>query len=142
MRLWDVNLWVNAFRADSPRHALGQRFLTESLDRRESFIFCPNLASSFLRLVTNPRIFVQPSTIDEAWAFVDYLEAHPSAIFAEADAMTFGIFKHLCLVSKAAGNDVPDAFLAALALRRDATLVTADTGMRRWQGIHVEVIGQ
>lgn len=140
MRLWDVNLWVYAFRGDSPLHGRVRTLLTESLDRREPFLFCPNVAASFLRLVTNPRIFIEPSDVREAWAFIDYLESHPAAVFAEADAMSFGIFKHLCLVAGARGNLVPDALLAALALRHDATLVTADAGMRRWEGVDVELL--
>ena len=142
MRLWDVTLWVYAFRADSPRHEKSRAALLEAFDRREAFLFCPSVASSFLRLVTNPRIFVQPSEYREAWTFIDWLESHPVSRFAEADAMTHGIFKHLCLVEGVSGNAVPDAFLAALAIRHDATLVTADTGMRRWKGVEVELVGE
>lgn len=140
MLLWDVNLWVYAFRADCPLHGLGYERLSQSLDKREGFLFCPSVASSFLRLVTNPRVFNEPSSYAEAWTFIDYLESHPAAVFAEADAMSFGVFKHLSLVSKASGNAVPDAFLAALALRHGARLVTADAGMRRFEGIEVELV--
>jgi Predicted nucleic acid-binding protein, contains PIN domain len=140
MLLWDVNLWVYSFRADCPLHGLIYTKLSESLERRESFLFCPSVASSFLRLVTNPRIFVEPSAYAEAWAFIDYLESHPAAVYADADAMSFGIFKHIALVTRATGNTVPDAFLAALALRHDARLVTADSGMKRFEGVEVEII--
>ncbi len=141
MRLWDVKLWVYAFRSDSPFHARIRPMLVESLEAREPFLFSPSVAASFLRLVTNRRIFVEPSAFREAWAFIDYLEAHPAAVFSQADAMTFGIFKHLCLVAGASGNEVPDAFLAALALRHDATLITAEQGMKRWPGVDVELVG-
>ncbi|MEI6387066.1 MAG: TA system VapC family ribonuclease toxin [Spirochaetota bacterium] len=140
MRLWDVNLWVYAFRSDSPLHRTARPRFEAFLDTREAFIFCPNVASSFLRLVTNPRIFVQPSDYREAWAFVDWLEAHPASHFAEADAMTYGIFKHLCLVEGATGNQIPDAFLAALAIRHDAVLVSADKGLARWKGVELEIV--
>ncbi|MDP3178179.1 MAG: PIN domain-containing protein [Spirochaetaceae bacterium] len=141
MILWDVNLWVYAFRSDSPFHTQTHETIAASLERRDPFLFYPQVASSFLRLVTNPRVFVQPSPMAEAWAFIDYLESHPAAAFAEADAMTFGIFKHLCLISGATANTVPDAFLAALAIRRDAKLLTMDAGMRRFAGLDVEVLG-
>jgi hypothetical protein len=140
VNLWDVTLLVYAFRADSPAHERVRSTLVESLEREEQFLFCPSVASSFLRLVTNSRIFVQPSTPSEAWNFLDYLESHPAAVFAQADAMTFGIFKQLCLASSAAGNAVPDAFLAALAIRHDAVLITADAGMRRYQGVKVTIV--
>lgn len=141
MILWDVTLWVYAFRADSPFHSQAHEAIAASLERREPFLFYPQVASSFLRLVTNPRIFVQPSPLSEAWAFIDYLESHPAAVFTEADAMTFGIFKHLCLISGATANAVPDAFLAALAIRGDAKLLTMNAGMQRFAGLEVEVLG-
>lgn len=140
MRLWDVNLWVYAFRADSPMHGKVRALLLKALEAREPFLFCPVVASSFIRLVTNPRILKSPSEDREAWAFLDYLETHPAAVFAPSDAMAFGIFKHLCLVSAARGNGVPDAFLAALAIRYDAVLITADSGMRKWPGLSLEFI--
>jgi len=140
MRLWDVNLWVSAFRPDSPLHARVRSILTEALEAREPFLFSPVAASSFLRLVTNPRVFREPSEWREAWSFIDWLEAHPAAVFAAFDAVAFGIFKHLCLVAAAQGNEEPDAFFAALALRHDATLVTADAGMKKWHGVDVATV--
>ena len=131
VHLWDVHLWVCAFRADSPLHGRVRPLLVEALEAREPFLFCPSAASSFLRLVTNPRIFLEPS---------DWREAHPAAVFAEFDAVTFGIFKHLCLVAGAQGNEVPDALFAALALRHNATLMTADAGMKKWPGVDVAVL--
>jgi uncharacterized protein len=138
--LWDVNIWVYAFRADCPLHARAYTAFTDALERRDNYLFYPSVALSFLRLVTNPRIFEQPSPYNEAWSFIDYLEAHPAAVFAEADEMTFGIFKHLCLVARAEGNMVPDAFLAALALRHGAHLVTFDAGMKRYEGVEMEIL--
>jgi hypothetical protein len=141
MRLWDVNILVYAFRSDSPLHAAARGVLLESVDRHEPFLFSPPVAIFFLRLVTNPRIFLNPSGLAESWRFIDLLESHPSALHVESDAMTFGIFKHLCLVSEATGNDIPDAWLAATAIRHDAVLVTADRGFSRWGGLQVEWIG-
>jgi predicted nucleic acid-binding protein len=106
----------------------------------EQFLFSPSVVSSFLRLVTNPRIYKQPSSISDAWAFVDWLEAHPASVFVESDAMTFGIFKHLCLASGAAGTAIPDAFLAAIALRHDASLKTMDSGMKRYKGVDIVLL--
>jgi uncharacterized protein len=141
MRLWDVNLWIYAFRSDSPLHDKAFDSIQTALDRRESFLFCPGIASSFLRLVTNPRIFKEPSLIAEAWLFVDALESHPAAVFADMDPMAFGIFKHLCLAADTSGNAIPDAYLAALAIRRDALFVTADRGFARFKGIALELVG-
>ena len=42
--------------------------------------------------------------------------------------MTWGIFKHLSIASRTAGNDVPDALLASLAMRHGATFITNGPG--------------
>jgi toxin-antitoxin system PIN domain toxin len=136
MILWDVNLWVYAFRSDSPHHPVARAELEDASRRtREAFLFCPHVAASFLSLVTNERIFAQPSQPEEAWSFIDVLESRDDMIRAEIDPMTFGIFKHLCLISKAMGHDVPDALLASIAIRHDATLVTMDRGFERFAGL-------
>jgi len=141
MKVWDVNLWVYAFRPDSPLHEAAHASLQATMGKRESFIFSAGIAASFLRLVTDPRIFKQPSTAAEAWLFIDAVESHPSAMHVEMDSMAFGIFKHLCLVANSAGDEIPDAYLAALAIRQDAILVTADRGFKRYKGLELELLG-
>ena len=135
MTLWDVNLWVYAFRSDSPLHERAAAELDQGSRSGDRFLFCPYVAASFLRLVTDPRIFAQPSRVEEAWGFVDALESRERAVRADMDAMTYGIFKHLCLVSRAAGTRVPDALFASLAIRHGATLVTADRSFAEFQGL-------
>ena len=139
MILWDVNLWVYAFRLDSPLHNVARAELDGSNRTRDAFLFCPHVAASFLRLVTNARIFVQPSRPEEAWAFIDVLESRQDSVKAEVDPMTYGIFKHLCLISRATGNDVPDALLASIAIRHAATLVTMDRSFERYEGLEFRI---
>ncbi len=140
MILWDVNLWVYAFRTDSPYHEKSKELLHEGLSGRNQFIFSPQIASSFLRLVTNPKIFTEPSPIDEAWVFIETLENLPNALYAKMDEMTFGIFKHLSLLHRAKGNEVPDILLAALAIRYDAQLITADRGFSRFRELKLQLL--
>lgn len=140
MILWDVNVWVYAFRSESPLHATARGALTTSLDSGEGFLFCPMIAASFVRLVTNPRIFIEPSEPAEAWRFLDYVETSGNARIAGIDRQAYALFRHLCLTSRATGNDVPDALLAAAAMRYEAELVTADKGLSRFSGVRVRLI--
>jgi toxin-antitoxin system PIN domain toxin len=140
MILWDVNLWVYAFRSDCPFHEAARNEMEESLGTGESFIFSPQVAASFLRLVTNSHIFTVPSPLGEAWGFVDVLEARERSVKVDVDLMTFGIFKHLCLVSRSSGNEIPDALLASMAIRYDATLVTADRRFERYDGLSLRML--
>lgn len=141
MILWDVNLWVYAFRSESPLHATARAELDAGSSTGAAYVFSPLVAASFLRLVTNRRIFVNPSPLEEAWAFVDVLSQRSAAVRVDVDPVTWGIFKHLCLVAGAVGNDVPDAVLAAIAIRHDATLVTADRRLGRFAGLTCRFVG-
>jgi toxin-antitoxin system PIN domain toxin len=140
VRLWDVNLWVYAFRSDSPYHDQAYQEISAGLAGAEPLAFCPHVAASFLRLVTNPRIFRQPSGYAEAWDFIDTIEANHRSRFIDVDAMTFGVFKHLCLVAQAAENQVPNALLAAIAIRHDALFVTKDTGFQTYRGLTLRLL--
>jgi predicted nucleic acid-binding protein len=58
----------------------------------------------------------------------------------DVDLMTFGIFKHLCLVSRASGNEIPDALLASITIRHDATFVTADRRFEHYDGLPLRIL--
>jgi uncharacterized protein len=139
--LWDVNIWVYAFRADSPYHKQAYDLIADALERGSPYLFYSFIASSFLRLVTNTKIFREPSEPAGAWRFVDHLESAQGAHAASFDRQAHALFRHMCLTTNAAANAVPDAMLAAAAMRYDAELVTADEGFRTYNGLKLRVIG-
>lgn len=140
MILWDVHILVYAFRSDSPCHQQSRDLIDLARTRGDSYLLNSVVAASFVRLVTNTRIFNKPSAVAEAWRFLEVLETEPTARMVEIDAQTYSIFKHLCLVSEARGNDVPDAFLAAIAIRNRAILVSADRGFQRYPGLSLNIV--
>lgn len=140
MILWDVNIWVYAFRSESPMHEVARESIVTSLAAGEPFLFYPFVASSFIRLVTNRKIFKEPSEQDDAWRFLDYIETSKGARFFSLDRQAYALFKHLCLTRHAAGNSVLDALLAAAAMRFDAEIVTSDRGFADFQGVRTRII--
>lgn len=140
MILHDVNVLVYAFRRDSPQFATARTALERSLAGGDSVMFCPTVAASFLRIVTNPRILVHPSPLQQAWSFLEVFQDHRASVFTDVDAMTYGIFRHITLTGGETANAVPDALLAALAIRHDAVLVSADAGYKRYQGLRLELL--
>ena len=140
MILWDVNLWIYAFRQDSPNHAAAKEVLYTDLDGPEVVGFSPAVASSFLRIVTNREIFTQPSNSAESWDFIGFLEAHPNTRHVLFDDMAFGIFKHLSFIRGSTGNLVPDVFLAALAVRHNCTFIAYDTGFKQYAGLDLRLL--
>ncbi|TVQ24498.1 MAG: PIN domain-containing protein [Spirochaetaceae bacterium] len=140
MTLHDVNVLVYAFRSDSPYFQQARAALESSRASGESVLFSPTVAASFVRIVTNVRIFREPASASEAWSFLDIYQDHPAVRFTDIDEMTYGIFRHLALTGGENGNAVPDAMLAALAIRYDAVFVTADTGFRRYPGLKLQLL--
>ena len=121
-------------------HGTARDILQASLASREPFLFYSFVASSFVRLVTNQRIFNVPSETAEAWRFLDFIETSEGARHSVLDRQTYAIFKHLCLTRQDSGNMVPDALLAAAAMRFDAEVVTADKKMSDFPGLRIRFV--
>ncbi|MCC6124258.1 MAG: hypothetical protein IT426_04805 [Pirellulales bacterium] len=70
MFLSDVNVLVYAFRSDMPGSDDYANWLNRLLVSSEQFGMSELVLGSFLRIVTNPKIYARPSTIDNAIAFI------------------------------------------------------------------------
>lgn len=133
----DVNVFVYAFRADVPHHIEYRTFLQDRLAGDEPVGVSEAVLSSVVRITTNHRIFVEPSSLRRALDFCDAVLAAPAAIPVRAGSRHWALFTGLCVDGGASGNLVPDAYLAALSLEQGATLVTSDRGLHRWPGVTI-----
>lgn len=126
----DVNLLVAAFRADHPHHRVANRWLRRAAGAQGSLAIVPLVAASFLRLVTNPRVFPDAAPVARAVEFVDALLGQPGARWLSARE-EWSVLRSLCLENRLSGNAVPDAWLAATVMRLGEHLATFDTGFRK-----------
>jgi toxin-antitoxin system PIN domain toxin len=136
MDLPDVNVLVYAHRADAPDHEVYARWVTQMATRDAAFGLADLVLSGFLRIVTHPRIFAQPTPLPVALAFVDELRDRPNCVGVAPGSRHWSLFTSLCQRVQAKGNAVPDAYLAALALEHGAAWVTTDRGFARFPGLH------
>lgn len=90
------------------------------------------MVSGFLRVVTHPRVFQRPSGIEAALGFATALGEAPGATHVSPGPGHWEIFRELCRETKATGNLVPDAFLAAVAIEWGCELRSADRDFRRF----------
>jgi len=90
----------------------------------------PMVIASFLRLVTNAKVFVQPTPVKEAVEFVDALLAMPGVEAPNLGA-EWPVMRQLCLEKKLAANDIPDAWLAAAVVHLGEHLVTFDIDFKK-----------
>ena len=107
MRLPDVNVLVYAHRSDAARHQDYADWLRGLLAGPEPYGISDLVLSGFLRIVTNPKVFRQPTPVETG----------------------------LCRSAGVKGNLVPDAYLAALAIESGSEWVTTDRDFSRFPGL-------
>lgn len=135
MLLADVNTFIYAHRPESPRFEEHRAWLTSALSAAEPFGVSELVLSSFVRIVTNHRVFVEPTPPALAFDFCAAVLSSPSAVALRPGPRHWRIFESLCRDVGARGNVVPDAFLAALAIEHGATWVSGDRGFARFPGL-------
>jgi hypothetical protein len=129
----DVNVLIAASRSDHPHHKTAYAWLDEvvfACGTGTSLKLMPMVVASFLRLVTNARIFVQPTPLTDAMAFMDALLAVPGVEMPQIGS-EWPLLRSLCVEKKLAANDIPDAWLAAVVVQLGEHLVTFDTVFKK-----------
>lgn len=134
----DVNILVNAHRLDAPDHDRYHDWLDAARTDHERLGVPDVVASGFLRVVTHPKVFREPSPLANALKFDESLRGSPAFVALNPGERHWEIFTALCRDADARGNLVPDAFLAAIALENNATIVTADRGFARFRRVRLQ----
>ena len=75
------------------------------------------------------------AAIEEALSFADNLIDHPNCTVIAPTAKHWATFTLLCREINVRGNDVTDAYLAALATEHNCEFVTTDKGFKRFSGL-------
>lgn len=137
MLLLDVNISIYAMRADSPEHQVVRPWLERCLTGPEPVGISEFVLSSVLRISTHHRIFSQPSDVRDVLGFCSALLAAPAAVAIRPGPRHWKIFADLMAEHRSRGNEVPDTYLAALALENGATWVSADRAFARFSGLRL-----
>ncbi len=141
----DVNILVYAHREDEVRHEAYAVWLRALIDGPEPFSLSTLVAVGFIRIVTNPRIYPNPTPLAVALAALEQLADHPRCRIASPGGSHLGTFIRLCRESGVVGKHVADAQHAAVAIGAGCTWVTCDADFRhfephglRWQHLLLE----
>jgi toxin-antitoxin system PIN domain toxin len=132
----DVNVLVAASRSDHPHHRIARSWLEDAASAAASgstLILMPMVLASFLRLVSSPKIFQDPTPVDDALAFVDALLAAQGVHLASLGP-EWPRLRQLCIEKQLKGNAVPDAWLAAATIHLGEHLVSFDRDFRKLIG--------
>ena len=136
MKLCDVNVLVYAHRSDSsPEHEAYANWLTRLATGKQAFGLSEAVLSGFVRVVTNPNIFKEPSPTETAFQFCRNLMGRPQACLLRPGDRNWTIFQSLCRQVSAKGKLVADAWHAALAVEYDCEWITTDSDFSRFPGL-------
>lgn len=135
MLLPDVNVCLYAMRSDSPHHHACRAWLETAINETEPVGVSELVLSSVLRISTNHRVFREPSSVEDVLEFCDAVLAGSAAVRVRPGPRHWGIFTSLVRKHNARANDVPDTYLAALALENGAALVTSDGDFARFESL-------
>ncbi|MDP4610008.1 MAG: type II toxin-antitoxin system VapC family toxin [Opitutales bacterium] len=136
MKLCDVNVLIYAHRPDAiAEHKAYAAWMTELATGVEAFGLSEAVLSGFVRIVTNPRVFKQPTPVEVALRFCENLRACPQACILRPSERNWLIFQSLCKELPATGKLVADAWHAALAIEYDCEWVSTDSDFARFKGL-------
>lgn len=128
----DANLLIYAVDSCSPHHEAASAWLTEALNGHERVALPWQTIGAFLRISTHPRLFDVPLTPSQARGCVERWMATEQTWIPAVDRETWQILAALIDRHRVAGNLVPDAQLAALAVRHGLAVVSADSDFARF----------
>jgi toxin-antitoxin system PIN domain toxin len=131
----DVNVLVYAHRAESPDHERYADWVLQLARGTEPFGLSELGCSAFVRIVTNPKIWDEPTTLEDALGFIEQLRRRSNARPLTHGPTSWDIFAALCREAKARGKLVADAYHAALAVEHGCEFVTADGDFARFAGL-------
>jgi hypothetical protein len=126
MILVDANLLVYAHVASLTQHQAARVWLDARLNGSTQVGLPWPTLLSFVRLVSNPRIFEHPQSISKAWAQVEEWLTCPVVWIPQPTERHREILGSLLTDRLTRSNLVPDAHLAALAIEHGLTLCSTD----------------
>lgn len=126
---------VYAQRGGAPEHDRIGAWLQDVANASAPFGLCTLVLSGALRVLTHPRVFANPTPLQDALDFIEALRARPNCVELAPGQRHWEIFAALCQATKATGNQIPDAYFAALAIESGSDWITTDTGFSRYDGL-------
>lgn len=131
MILLDANLLVYAHVTSLSQHQAARVWLDERLNGSAPVGLPWPTLLSFVRLVSNPRVFEHPQPISKAWKQVDDWLTCPVAWIPQPTERHRAILGSFLTDTLGRSNLVPDAHLATLAIEPGLTLCSTDRDFAR-----------
>jgi len=132
----DTNLLVYAHRKDSEWHEPALAALIELAESGQPWGIPWPCVHEFLSIVTHPRIYEPPSTMDVASRAIEAWRLSPSLVFLHEGMDHWSCLSQLLRKGKIKGPMVHDARIATICLSHGVKrLWTADRDFSRFGGL-------
>jgi hypothetical protein len=130
----DANVLIHALREASNEHEACRNWLVQTTAAGDVLALSELVECALLRIPTLPKLQLVPMA-ETLGYWKDDLWSYPQTRRLAAGARHIQIFSDLVSGLNLLGNDVNDAWLAALAIEHQATLVSTDDGFGRFPGL-------
>jgi toxin-antitoxin system PIN domain toxin len=139
--LLDVNVLIALVREDHAAHQVVRRWF-QRLNRRP-WSTCAITEAGFVRIISNPRFLEHPPELSEALDMLGALTTLPGHQFWAMDVGMADTVENL--QDRLFGHQqVTDAYLLGLAIRKKGKLVTLDRAVKNLAGVefgrHLEIV--
>lgn len=129
----DANIWLNALSQSSRDHALCRCWLDQATAAGQRLLINDLTECALLRIGTRPELGISTSAI--TLTFYRSLLDYPQIRRCSPGRRHYQILSAFLADLHLTGNDINDAWLAALAIEHHATLVSLDKGFSRFPGL-------
>ncbi len=138
MRAVDTNVLVFAQVSSSAHHETAGDLLKVLAEGSLPWAIPWPCIYEFLRVVTHPKVFHPPMPIETAKAALQSLLASASLVLLSETSRHADVMEAVLGDSKASGNMVHDAHIAALCLEHGVSeLITGDLDFARFRGLRI-----
>jgi uncharacterized protein len=130
--LVDANILLYAEDSLHPRHEQARAWWDAQLSGTGTVCLCWTVLCVFIRIATNPRVFENPLSLEQAVARVQSWLDQPCTRVIHPTERHWIVFQQVLVDGQALANLVTDAHLAALAIEHGCELASTDSDFARF----------
>jgi toxin-antitoxin system PIN domain toxin len=131
----DLNLLLYAYNADALEHSRAKTWWETCLSDNRTIGLPWAVIVSYLRLMTNRSVQLEPASVKEAIGHVRSWLQRPQVEILTPGPRHLDLLDSLLRDARASGNLAADAHLAALAIEHNAELHSNDADFSRFPGL-------
>lgn len=132
MILVDANILLYAEDSLHPGHEQARVWWDAQLSGTGTVCLCWTVLCAFIRIGTNPRVFENPLSLEQALASVQSWLDQPCTRIIRPTERHWIVFQQVLTDGQAVANLVSDAHLAALAIEHGCELASTDSDFARY----------